>query len=152
MYTKILVPLDGSKRAESILPHVEELARCLGANIILLRVFKTDFGQIDYFGHDPEFYEAIRSDCRNDTLAYLTELQVMCQERNLQVRVLAEEGPVIDTILNVAKHEGADLIAMSSHGRTGLAQVFYGSVATGVLHKVDRPLLLIRAEEGRDNI
>ena len=43
--------------------------------------------------------------------------------------------------------EDADLIAMASHGRTGLARVFYGSVATGVLHKVDRPLLLIRAED-----
>jgi predicted polyphosphate/ATP-dependent NAD kinase len=50
-----------------------------------------------------------------------------------------------DPILSVAKREGADLVAMSSHGRTGLARVFYGSVASGVLHNVDRPLLLIRA-------
>ena len=39
----------------------------------------------------------------------------------------------------------ADLIAMASHGRTGMSQVFYGSVAAGVLHRVDRPLLLVRA-------
>jgi len=44
------------------------------------------------------------------------------------------------------EREGADLIAMASHGRTGLARVFYGSVAAGILHKVDRPLLLIRSE------
>ena len=152
MYRTILVPLDGSKRAESILPHVEELAKCLEAEVILLRIFKTDFGQVDYYGHNPEFYEAIRADCKKETLAYLTEVQEMCLKKGLQVQLLAEEGLVIDTILNVAKREGADLIAMASHGRTGLAQVFYGSVAAGVLHQVDRPLLLIRAEEEWDDI
>jgi len=147
MYEKILVPLDGSKRAESILPHVEGLARCLDAEVILLRVFRTDYDQVDYFDHDPEFYEAIRADCAVEILAYLTGVQEPLLEKGLQVRVLAEEGLVIEKILEVAKREDADLIAMSSHGRTGLARVFYGSVADGVLHQVDRPLLLIRTEE-----
>lgn len=145
MYKMILVPLDGSKRAESILPHVEGLARCLDAEVILLRVFKTDFGQVDYYDHDPEFYEAIRANCKEEILAYLTEVQEERLGKGIQVRVLAEEGPVTDTILRIAEREGADLIAMSSHGRTGLAGVFYGSVAAGVLHRVDRPLLLVRA-------
>jgi nucleotide-binding universal stress UspA family protein len=147
MYRTILVPLDGSKRAESILPHVEGLAKCLEAEVLLLRVFKTDFGQVDYFGHDPEFYEEIRANCKDEILAYLTEIQVESLGKGLRVRVLAEEGLVIDTILSVAEREGADLIAMSSHGRTGLSRVFYGSVTAGVLHQVDRPLLLIRTEK-----
>jgi nucleotide-binding universal stress UspA family protein len=46
----------------------------------------------------------------------------------------------------VADREQADLIAMASHGRTGLARVFYGSVASGVLNQADRPLLLIRTQ------
>ncbi len=46
------------------------------------------------------------------------------------------------------EQEDADLIAIASHGRTGLAQVFYGSVAAGVLQRIDRPLLLIRAQDG----
>jgi nucleotide-binding universal stress UspA family protein len=54
-------------------------------------------------------------------------------------------GPVVETIINVAEREGADLTAMASHGRTGLERVFYGSVAVGVLHHVDRPLLLVRS-------
>lgn len=146
MYRTILVPLDGSVRAKSILPHVEELAKCLEAEVILLRVFKTDFGQVDYYGHDPEFYEAIHADCKKEALAYLTEVQEKYLKKGLRVQLLAEEGPVIDTILNVSKREGVDLIAMASHGRTGLARVFYGSVAAGVLHQVDRPLLIIRSE------
>jgi nucleotide-binding universal stress UspA family protein len=146
MYKKILVPLDGSKRAESILPHVEGLARCLDAEVILLRVFKTDYGQVDSYGHDPEFYDAIRAGCKDEIQAYLTKVQEERMGKGLQVRVLAEEGAVIDTILNIAEREGVDLIAMSSHGRTGLPRVFYGSVAAGILHRVDRPLLLVRAE------
>ncbi len=145
MYKKILVPLDGSGRAESILPHVIELARCMDSEVILLRVFATDFGQVDDYGHDPEFYEAIRVECKEKIRAYLIGVQKDQLDGGLKVRVLAEEGPVIDTILNIADREGTDLIAMSSHGRTGLARVFYGSVAAGVLCQANRPLLLIRA-------
>jgi nucleotide-binding universal stress UspA family protein len=146
MYKSILVPLDGSKRAESILSHVEGLARCLNAEVILLRVYKTDFSQVDDYGHAPEFYDAIRARCKDEILAYLTGVQKWLLGKGFQVRVLAEEGQVVDTILSVAESESADLIAMSSHGRTGLARMFYGSVAAGVLHQVDRPLLIIRSE------
>lgn len=147
MYRKILVPLDGSKRAESVLPHVEMLARCMDSEVILLRVFTTDFGQVDDYGHDPEFYEAIRAECKDKIRAYLIDVQKERLGEDLQVRVLAEEGVVIDTILNIASSERADLIAMSSHGRTGLARMFYGSVAAGVLQRASLPLLLFRADE-----
>jgi nucleotide-binding universal stress UspA family protein len=147
MYRKILVPLDGSKRAESVLPHVEMLARCMDSEVILLRVFTTDFGQVDDYGHDPEFYEAIRAECKDKIRAYLIDVQKERLGEDLQVRVLAEEGVVIDTILNIASSERADLIAMSSHGRSGLARMFYGSVAAGVLQRASLPLLLFRADE-----
>jgi nucleotide-binding universal stress UspA family protein len=145
MYQRILVPLDGSQRAEAILPHVEQLARCMQAEVILLGVYKTELGQVDYFSHDPEFYETLRSDCQERTLAYLLAVQGDLTEQGLVVRSVAEEGHVPDIILQVAQREAVDLIAMSSHGRTGLARVFYGSVASGLLHQVDRPLLLVRA-------
>ena len=54
----------------------------------------------------------------------------------------------MQAITKIAEREGVDLIAMASHGWTGLSQVFYGSVTAGVLHRIDRPLLLIRS---RDN-
>ena len=56
-------------------------------------------------------------------------------------------GIPVTTILEMAEQENADLIAMASHGRTGLARVFYGSVTAGIMQQVDRPLLLIRAQE-----
>jgi nucleotide-binding universal stress UspA family protein len=51
----------------------------------------------------------------------------------------------VEEIINRAERSKVDLIAMASHGRTGLSRVFYGSVAAGILHKVDRPLFLIRS-------
>ena len=65
----------------------------------------------------------------------------------IDVKSATESGPVVSVSLDVAEREGADLIAMASHGRTGLGRVFYGSVAEGILHKADRPLLLIRATD-----
>jgi nucleotide-binding universal stress UspA family protein len=55
---------------------------------------------------------------------------------------------VVETIILCAQRESADLIALASHGRGGLAGVFYGSVAAGLLHRVDRPLLIIRSPGG----
>jgi nucleotide-binding universal stress UspA family protein len=63
----------------------------------------------------------------------------------LDAAICVEDGPVVETILRVAERYEAGLIAMASHGRTGLGRVFYGSVAAGVLHGADRPLLLVRS-------
>ena len=63
----------------------------------------------------------------------------------IEARIRVEHGSVVDAIINAAEREGANLIAMASHGRTGLARAFYGGVAAGVLHRVDRPLLLVRS-------
>jgi nucleotide-binding universal stress UspA family protein len=147
MYQKILIPLDGSMRAEKILSHIKMIAKCMKAQVILLRVYHVEYGGADTVGHDPEFYEAIARNCKENVVAYLQKIQEELHAEGLEVSSLAEEGDVVSTILAVADREGADLIAMSSHGRTGLAQVFYGSVAAGVLHRIDRPLLLIRAEK-----
>jgi nucleotide-binding universal stress UspA family protein len=78
---------------------------------------------------------------------YLSGLEDAFREKGIKVRKRVLHGPVVEAILNAADREKADLIAIASHGRTGLAQVFYGSVAAGVLHRIDRPLLLIRSRE-----
>jgi nucleotide-binding universal stress UspA family protein len=146
VYKKILVPLDGSSRAEAILPHVEELAKCLRSQVILLCVFRPDISMVEGFGHNPEFYETIYTRCRDEYQTYLNTVEKKLLMKGLQVRSLVEEGEVTELILAVARREDVDLLAMSSHGRTGLARVIFGSVAASVLHKVDRPLLIIRSD------
>ncbi len=147
MYNMILVPLDGSKRAETILPYVEEMALTRKSTVVLLQVVEpsatlvTPYDMVPYY--DPDLSEQMVEDAKT----YLTGVQESFREKGINSKVLVEQGPIVKVILEVANQEKADLIAMASHGRTGLARVFYGSVAAGLLHQADRPLLLVRAME-----
>jgi nucleotide-binding universal stress UspA family protein len=146
MYNTILVPLDGSKRAEAILPHVQDLAQRYGAVVILLRVVGEvpSTGSLDYV--DIEVFRQELDRRTEAARAYLTSVQQRLAREGIDARIVVNDGPVVDAIIRTAEDEGADLIAIASHGRTGLRRVFYGSVAAGVLHRVDRPLLLVRSD------
>lgn len=148
MYKKVLVPLDGSGRAEVILPHVEELAHHCEAKVIFLQVIEPVPVQVvpDGYVSDVRVDAASQESVINVAQSYLDGLRGEFRQKGIQAKSFVEQGPVVKTIINVAEREGVDLIAMASHGRSGLSRVFYGSVAAGVLNQVARPLLLIRAE------
>jgi nucleotide-binding universal stress UspA family protein len=142
MYRKILVPLDGSKRAEAILPHVEELALRYDAEVLFLRVVEPTVSVTELtWTVEQQLIDQVTKDAE----LYLAGLRGEFRGKGIQVQTLVAFGLVVATILDVAQRESVDLIAMASHGRSGFSRVFYGSVAAGVLHGVDRPLLLIRA-------
>jgi len=145
MYKTILVPLDGSKRAEAILPHVEELAIRFGAKVIFLQI-EEDVMMLGYDEVvDLSAYQQNRDRRKKDAESYLAGLEGVLKEKNISAKRIVSFGSVVQSILDTAEREGADLIAMASHGRSSLSRVFYGSVAAGVLHRVDRPLLIIRS-------
>jgi nucleotide-binding universal stress UspA family protein len=144
MYKAILVPLDGSKRAERILKHVEELARCFNARVIFLQV--VSYPNLE--GYDETEILLYRHDIEQQTrqvTSYLNSLKGEFREKGIKAKTCVVGGPVVGKIIDCALRENADLIAMSSHGRSGLARAFYGSVTAGVLHLIDRPLLIIRS-------
>jgi nucleotide-binding universal stress UspA family protein len=143
MVTLILVPLDGSKRAEVILPHVEEWAQRFEAEVALLCVIEPSTPMTSPGGTLQDVAAVEAEVTKAET--YLGAIQGEFQAKGIACRHYAEYGPIVETIINVSDRVGADLIAMASHGRSGLARVFYGSVAAGVLQRVDRPLLLIRS-------
>jgi len=145
MYKTILVPLDGSKRAESILSHVETLARSFKSKVIFFvaiePVLMLEYNEIVGIS---EFME--KNDyLKEKTAAYLDSLQKQFSQKGIEVRTLIGHGPTVKEIVDAAAREKADLVAMASHGRTGLSRTFYGSIAAGVLQRIDRPLLLIRS-------
>lgn len=146
MYKKILVPLDGSDRAEAILSHVEDLASCYGATVIFLQVVEPNIVYASPYDAYPEIGIDEANRRREAADAYLEKLEEGFQEKGIQTKRRIEHGTVVLTVLEVAASEDVDLIAMASHGRTGLARVFYGSVAAGILHRIDRPLLLVRSQ------
>lgn len=150
MYKTILVPLDGSGRAEAILPHVQALAAAHQSLVILLGVVEPGPVLVDPHETRVQLY---LDELKRRTDDATTYLDTRCGELNamgLNVETRLVHGPVVEAIIQIAESEGADLIAMASHGRSGLGRVFYGSVAAGVLQRVDRPLLLIRSREEGD--
>lgn len=151
MYKKILVPLDGSELAETILPNVEELARLFNSTVILLQVLElphlVGLPKGDIYDALPQMTPAEVNQYLNETRSYLDGVVDALQAKDMDARGLVEYGPVVVTIMRVARQEEVDLIAMASHGRGGLTDVYYGSVAAGVLQRIDRPLLIVRAQK-----
>jgi nucleotide-binding universal stress UspA family protein len=152
MYKKILVPLDGSKRAEAILGHVVPLAQASEAELILLQVISPGSPEfiepMGPFGAPmamEPYFQALES-AENEATAYMQSSVGTLKKQGVQARSRILRGEAVRSIIDIANEENVDLVAMASHGRTGLARVFYGSVANGVLHQIDRPLLLIRAD------
>ena len=145
MYNTILVPLDGSKRAERILSHVEEMARRYNAKVVFLQV-KEEALMLGYDEViDISRYHQERERMKKEAESYLSDLEGEFREKGIETRKLISYGPVVKAILNAAEQEDADLIAIASHGYGGLSRIFYGSVAAGVLNCVDRPMLIIRS-------
>jgi nucleotide-binding universal stress UspA family protein len=145
MYKTILVPLDGSKRGETILPHVKNLSLCFNAKVIFFIVAEPplllEYDEVV----DMSKYLEKRDHQKKETETYLSSLQEEFSEKGIKVQTLIGHGLVVKAIIDAAERENADLVAMASHGRTGLSRTFYGSVAAGVLQRIDRPLLLIRS-------
>jgi nucleotide-binding universal stress UspA family protein len=145
MYNTILVPLDGSERAELILKHVEDIAQHYQAKVVFLEVIEPPQTVVAPDGiYVPD--QNILEERRQEVETYLAAKHSEFREKGINATVHIAYGRVVDEIIETAERENADLVAMASHGRTGLARVFYGSVAAGVLHRIDRPLLLIRAD------
>jgi nucleotide-binding universal stress UspA family protein len=145
MYKTILVPLDGSKRAESILSHVENLARSFKCKVVFFvaidPVLMLEYDEIIGMSEFREKNDYLKE----KTAEYLDSLQKKFSKKGVVVQTLIGRGPAVKAIVDAAESENADLVAMASHGRTGLSRTFYGSIAAGVLQRIDRPLLLIRS-------
>ncbi len=143
MYKKILVPLDGSELAKKALDEAEGLARCFNAEIILFEVvqFMPIYGS-------PELVTPLIVDEKQKAFAekYLAELVENLQKKGLKASAIVKTGQQVPAeIIDFAKENGADLVVMCTHGRSGISRWFLGSVALRVLTRAETPVLLIRS-------
>ena len=145
MFKRILVPLDGSPLSEAILLQVTELARALGAEVTLLRVELAHA----FPGADPMFLLEAEVRVVKEAEAYLASTAERLAREGMIVRTAVRYGQPAAEIIDHVAFEGADLVAMSSHGRSGLTRLVMGSVAEEVVRKVRVPVLLLRAQEDR---
>ena len=116
MYQKILVPLDGSKRAERILPYVEELSNKFGSRLVLLQVIEPSVVLAAPYdmGHYYDINQIER--ITEEAKVYLRGLQGELQAKGIEAETLIDNGPVVTCILEEAVRKNVELIAMASHG------------------------------------
>lgn len=145
MYQKILVLLDGSERAEVVLPHVKSLAAQNDSTVVLLQVLEPGVIDTSPFDASPGVKLEKAQKRMVEATEYLRGWEQKFKAESIDAKHRVERGPVVATVLEVADDDDVDLIAMASHGRTGLSRVCYGSTAAGLLQGLNRPLLLIRA-------
>ena len=149
MYSHILLPLDGSPLAEHAIPYAEDLARKTGAKLTIMSCVEPYVITVPVVPTPIPAY-GIDTDVEtlaNDRLEYLESVREAIHEEGMDVDVALHRGRPPDEILRTVEEKGADLIVMTTHGRSGISRFIYGSVAERVLHGAKVPVLLIRATE-----
>jgi nucleotide-binding universal stress UspA family protein len=147
MYSRILIPLDGSKTAEQVLPYARQLAASSPTSVELLGVVEmTDIaGEIS--ATEASYAETLTKDAVRNSTEYLEGLARSF--RNGVVRCRVEQGRPEDVIIAAAAGNKDTLIAMATHGRSGVSRWILGSVTEKVLRGTVNPLLVVHAPQRR---
>ncbi len=148
MFRKILVPLDGSAMAEQVFPLVQELAWKFDGQVTLLRVVAPISPSLAA-ETGAEWFLQQREIARQAAEEYLRVKQGELQAQNIPTQFVVLEGNVPEMILSFAEQEGFDLIAMVTHGRSGISRWALGSVAEKVVRGSHCPVLLVRGRQPR---
>jgi len=146
VFQNILVCLDGSKLAEQILPYAAEQAARFGSSLVLFQVVNlasvpapTGIESVPVAVPDNLLQEA-EAAARD----YLDGLARSLRQRGLKVQCVTLIGHPAESIVSYAEESGFDLVAIATHGRSGLRRLVFGSVADYVIRKSGLPILLIK--------
>ncbi|MDY6876821.1 MAG: universal stress protein [Chloroflexota bacterium] len=148
MYRQVVVPLDGSELAEEVLPHVAEMIRGQDSHVCLLSVTPTMRG-VASSGVDLSPDARERQRVEQELEKYLRQVARRLEPAAAEVEVTVRSGRPADEVLAFADYVGADLIAMTTHGRSGIRDWIFGSVADRILRGATCPVLLVRAGQAR---
>jgi len=141
---KILVPLDGSDLSEAALGPARVMSHAVGADLLLLRVVEQEAGAIWGVDRVGVAIQRVTPEELGTARQYLDDIAAPPGPVDPAVDVLVDAGDPFTVISTIARQEGVDLIAMATHGRTGLARLTMGSVATSTLQRAHVPVLLVR--------
>ena len=144
-YNKVLVPVDGSTVAAAILPFIEKIAGPLDMEITLLRVVPLTSLDVMGMAGDARTGDPILKEL--DAQGYLEPLVEALRAKGIRAGARVRIGDPSIEIVAAAKEIGADLIAMTTHGRGGLGRLLFGSVAEAVLRAASIPVFLMRMTE-----
>lgn len=152
----LIVPLDGSELAESVLPHAEALVKQRGTepmDIVLLRVSEPmtipTYYSPDMSGVSLDWGNFIQQDTIKRKQAakdYLAAIEKQLKEKSITVKSAVIEGKTNDEIVDYANKQPFSMIIMATHGRSGLSRLVYGSAAANILNGVSRPMFIIKPQ------
>jgi nucleotide-binding universal stress UspA family protein len=140
MFKRILVPLDGSPRAERALPVAARLARASGGSMILLQVVNPPI-EYEMYVAQPSF---LNEQAITQAVHYLTCLAQSDELEGIGIQIEVMSGAVVPTLFTSAQSFGADLIVLCSHGYTGFKRLVRGSMADHVARHAPVPVLVLR--------
>jgi len=146
LFSRILVPLDGSDAGEVVLPHVRQLTEKLGAEVILLQVVAHGqhvhtIGGLDYVRFAEQQIESMKAEAKE----YLDKVSEGLAGTKGMVRSEVRVGDTAHEIIKFADEANIRLITISSHGRSGIRQWISGSITHKILHAGNTPVLLVKA-------
>jgi nucleotide-binding universal stress UspA family protein len=142
MLHRIVVGLDGSPLAESILPYVSTLAKGLHADITLLLVNELP-DELDIREHQPVLEQVVQRS-EEQAKSYLQKIAQQLGREGLRVQTAVATGDAATEIITCAQRDSAGLIALATHGRSGMQRWLYGSIAERVVRTSRTPVLLVR--------
>jgi len=150
----LLVPLDGSDRAETVLPHVEALARQHAIEPVTVTLIRVCDPPIAPSYYSPElsgvplnwgeFMEQEMTRCKHAATEYLTGITRRLEDQGVKVESEVLVGKAADEIIDYAGKNPFSILILSTHGRSGLSRLVYGSVAESILLAVSNPILLTK--------
>jgi nucleotide-binding universal stress UspA family protein len=139
MYRKILVALENSSADRTLLPHITHLAKLLGSQLLLVHVAD------GWVARNYDRLGLAESEEMKDDRRYLQDTAAQLRAEGITVTVKLALGDPPGEILNAARDENCDLIAMTTHGHRLIGDLLFGSTIEQVRHKSAVPLLVIRA-------
>ncbi len=155
MFSTIVVPLDGSDLAATALPVARELAGRFGARLHLVQVVDAGGASLALGANaaagaltDPAAITAEMEERVEVARSYLSASAEQLSEEGLMAEYEIHDGPPGEGIIAAARAVHADLIVLSSHGRSGLARLVFGSVAEHVVRNAPMPVMVVRAAHG----
>lgn len=146
LFKRILLPLDGSEAGEATLPYIKELTEKLHSEVILFQVIASGkhvhtIGGLDYVRFTEEQVASRKESARQ----YLEGASQRFADTKATIRTELKSGDAAQEIINFADEINASLVAVSTHGRSGIERWAFGSITHRVLHHGNIPLLLVRA-------
>ncbi len=144
MFRTILAPLDGSKVAEQALPTAARIARATGATLHLVHVHTEDARDPIFVNGLPVIDEHLHSLAAEHERVYLERVAATVASDDLEPMPMRLSGPVVRTLMRYARDVNADLIVLTTHGRSGFDRLWLGSVAESLARQTHVPLLLLR--------